>query len=171
MDFELNCWISVDLWIKLSFSAKAQSYTAALKSLQSCPTLCDPIDGSPPGSPFLGFSRHEHWVGCHFLLQCMKVKVKVKSLSRVQLLVTPWTAAYQAPLSMEFARQECWSPVTWHNILPKSWLFDLTSRASEIESNVCTPEPQWGKYILFCCVFYFFPSSVEIQLTYNIVYV
>ena len=47
---------------------------AAAKSLQSCPTLCDPIDGSPPGSPSLGFSRQEHWVGCHFLLQCMKVK-------------------------------------------------------------------------------------------------
>ena len=48
-------------------------------------------------------------VGCNFLLQCMKVKVKVKSLSRVQLLVTSWTAAYQAPLSMGFSRQEYWS--------------------------------------------------------------
>ena len=48
-------------------------------------------------------------VGCHFLLQCMKVKVKVKSLTRVWLLATPWTAAYQAPLSMEFSRQEYWS--------------------------------------------------------------
>ena len=47
-------------------------------------------------------------VGCHFLLQCMKVK-KVKSLSRVQLLVTPWTAAHQAPPSMGFSRQEYWS--------------------------------------------------------------
>ena len=46
-------------------------------------------------------------VGCHFLLQCMKVKVK--SLSRVRLLGTPWTTAYQAPLSMRFARQEYWS--------------------------------------------------------------
>ena len=48
-------------------------------------------------------------VGCHFLLQCMKVKVK--SLSRVRLLGTPWTAAYQAPLAMEFSRQEYWSGV------------------------------------------------------------
>ena len=47
---------------------------ATAKSLQSCPTLCDPIDGSPPGSPSLGFSRQEHWSGCHFLLQCLKVK-------------------------------------------------------------------------------------------------
>ena len=50
-------------------------------------------------------------VGCHFLLQCMKVKVKVKSLSRVWLFVTPWTAAYQAPPSMGFSRQEYWSGV------------------------------------------------------------
>ena len=48
-------------------------------------------------------------VGCHFLLQCMKLKVK--SLSRVQLLMTPWTAAYQAPPSMGFSRQEYWSGV------------------------------------------------------------
>ena len=50
-------------------------------------------------------------VGCHFLLQCMKVKVKVKSLSRVQLLTTAWTEAYQAPPSMGFSRQEYWSGV------------------------------------------------------------
>ena len=47
---------------------------AAAKSLQSCPTLCDHRDGSPQAPPSLGFFRQEHWVGCHFLLQCMKVK-------------------------------------------------------------------------------------------------
>ena len=47
---------------------------AAAKLLQSCPTLCDPIDGSSPGSPVLGFSRQERWSGLPFLLQCMKVK-------------------------------------------------------------------------------------------------
>ena len=50
-------------------------------------------------------------VGCHFLLQCMKWKVKVKSFSRVRLLATPWTAAYQAPPFMGFSRQEYWSGV------------------------------------------------------------
>ena len=50
-------------------------------------------------------------VGCHFLLQCRKVKSQRKSLSRVQLLVTSWTAAYQAPLSMRFSRQVYWSGV------------------------------------------------------------
>ena len=56
------------------FSSLLLYMSAAAKSLQSSPTLCDPIDGSPPGSPSLGFSRQEHGVGCHFLLQCMKVK-------------------------------------------------------------------------------------------------
>ena len=50
-------------------------------------------------------------VGCHFLLQCMKVKIKVKSLSRVQPSASPWTGAHQAPLSMGFSRQEYWSGV------------------------------------------------------------
>ena len=55
-------------------SVRVRLKPAAAKSLQSCPTLCDPIDGSPPGSPPLEFSRQEHCSGCHFLLQCMKVK-------------------------------------------------------------------------------------------------
>ena len=77
---------------------------AAAKSLQSCPTLCDPIDGSPPGCPVPGIlqARTLEWVAISFSNACRKVKVK--SLSRVRPLVTPWTAAYQAPPSMEFAR-------------------------------------------------------------------
>ena len=80
---------------------------AAAKSLQSCPTLCDPIDGSPPGSPIPGIlqARTLEWVATSFS-NAWKWKVKVKSLSRVQLLATPWTAAYQAPPSMGFSRQE-----------------------------------------------------------------
>ena len=82
---------------------------AAAKLLQSCPTLCNPIHGSPPGSPPWDSPGKKTGVGCHFLLQCMKVKVK--SLSSVRLLATPWTAAYHAPLSMGFSRQEYWSGV------------------------------------------------------------
>ena len=85
------------------------SKTAAGKSLQSCPTLCDPRDGSPPGSTVPGILQARTGVGCHFLLQCMKVKGK--SLSRVRLFATPWTSAHQAPLSMGFSRQEYWSEV------------------------------------------------------------
>ena len=83
---------------------------AAAKSLQSCLTLCDPIDGSPPGSPVPGIlqARTLEWVAISFS-NAWKWKVKVKSLSHVRLLATPWTAAYQAPLPMGFSRQEYWS--------------------------------------------------------------
>ena len=82
----------------------------AAKSLQSCPTLCDPIDGSPPGSPVPGIlqARTLEWVAISSS-KAWKWKVKVKSLSRARLLATPWTAAYQAPPSMGFSRQEYWS--------------------------------------------------------------
>ena len=85
---------------------------AATKSLQSCPTLFDPRDGSPPGSPIPGIlqARTLEWVAISFS-NAWKWKVKVKSLSRVRLLATPWTAAHQAPPSMGFSRQEYWSGV------------------------------------------------------------
>ena len=82
---------------------------AAAKSLQSYMTLCDPVDSSPPGSPVPGILQARTGVGCHFLLQCMKVKVKLKSLSRVRPSATSGTAAFQAPPSMGFSRQEYWS--------------------------------------------------------------
>ena len=77
---------------------------------QSCPTLCDPIDGSPPGSPVPGIlqARTLKWVAISFS-NAWKWKMKEKSLSRVRLFATPWTAAYQAPPSMGFSRQEYWS--------------------------------------------------------------
>ena len=80
---------------------------AAAKSLQLCPTLYDPIDGSPPGSHVPGIlqARTLEWVAISFS-NAWKWKVKMKSLSHVQLLATPWTAAYQAPPSMGFSRQE-----------------------------------------------------------------
>ena len=83
---------------------------AAAKSLQSCPTLCDPLDGSPPGCPVPGIlqARTLEWVAISFS-NAWKWKVKMKSLSRVQLFSTPWTTAYQAPPSMGFSRQEYWS--------------------------------------------------------------
>ena len=86
--------------------------TAAAKSLQLCPTLCDPREGSPPGSPVPGIlqARTLEWVAISFS-SAWKWKVKVKSLSRVRLLVTPWTARYQAPPYMGFSRQEYWSGV------------------------------------------------------------
>ena len=92
---------------------------AAAKLLQSCPTLCDPIDGGPPGSPVPGIlqARTLEWVAISFC-NAWKWKHKVKSLSRVRLLATPWTAAHQAPPSMGFSRQEYWSGVPYpYNLL------------------------------------------------------
>ena len=106
---------------------------AASKSLQSCPTLCNPIDGSLPCSSVPGIlqARTLEWVA-NSSSNAWKWKVKVKSLSRVRLLATPWTAAYQAPLSMGFSRQEYWSGVplpsplitlTWPKISFFLWPF------------------------------------------------
>ena len=92
--------------------SKALAAAAAAKSLQSCPTLCDPIDGSPPDSPVPGIlqERTLEWGAISFS-NAWKWKGKVKSLSHVQLLATPWTAAYQALPSMGFSRQEYWTGV------------------------------------------------------------
>ena len=79
---------------------------AAAKSFQSCPTLCDPIDGSPSGSPVPGIlqTRTLEWVAISSSNACM-----LSRFSHVWLCATPWTAAHQTPLSMEFSRQEYWS--------------------------------------------------------------
>ena len=85
---------------------------AAAKSLQLCPTQCNPIDGSPPCSPVPGIlqARTLEWVAISFS-HALKWKVKVKLLSHVRLFTTPWTAAYQAPPPVGFSRQEYWSGV------------------------------------------------------------
>ena len=106
--------------------------TTTTKSLQSCPTLCDPRDGSPPGSSVPGIlqARTLEWVAISFS-NAWKWKVKVKSLSHVQPSATPWTAAYQAPSSMGFSRQQYWSGVPLPSIfgykktVPLSWMLSL----------------------------------------------
>ena len=111
-------------WVMIwsSWLLKVSTYSAtAAKSLQSCPTLCDPIDVSPPGSPIPGIlqARTLEWVAISFsnAWKWKSEKVKVKSLSCVWLLATPWTAAYQAPPSMGFSRQEYWSGVPLASLL------------------------------------------------------
>ena len=96
---------------------------AAAKLLQSCLTLYDPIDGSPLGSPVPGIlqERTLEWVAISFS-NAGKWKVKVMLLSRVRLLATPRTAAYQAPPSMGFSRQEYWSGVNFQSLF---WLEEL----------------------------------------------
>ena len=100
-----------EYWQYLKDFNKCCLATAA-KSLQLCLTLCDPINGSPPGSPVPGIlqARILEWVAISFS-SAWKWEVKVKSFSRVPLFETPWTAAHQAPPSMGFSRQEYWSGV------------------------------------------------------------
>ena len=104
--FSISCRASLVVTAFLNF------YLPATKSLQSCSTLFDLIDGSPPGSPVPGIlqARTLEWVAISFS-NAWKWKVKVKLLSHVRFLATPWTAAHQAPLSMGFSRQEYWSGV------------------------------------------------------------
>ena len=124
--------------------AKLCSLRSLAKSLQLCPTLCDPRDGSPPGSPVPGIlqARTLEWLAISFS-NAWKWKVKVKSLrlstwklySRVRLFATPWTAAYQAPPSMGFSRQEYWSGVP----LPSPWealVAAITFRETDMSLHV-----------------------------------
>ena len=101
---------ALDVRCCLTFSLG--SAAAAAKPLQWCPPLCDRIDGSPPGCPVPGIlqARTLAWVAISFS-NAWKWKVKVKSLNRVWLSATPWTAAHQAPPSMWFSRQDYWSGV------------------------------------------------------------
>ena len=118
-------------WTSKLFSTLA----AAAKSLQSCPTLCDPIDSSPPGSPVPESlqTRTLEWVAISFS-NAWKWKVQVKLLSRVWLLATPWTAPHQAPLSMGFSRQEYWSGVPLPSPFPP--LLSLTWHPSLCPGNL-----------------------------------
>ena len=104
---ELDCIWDTMLSNKVTFTGNriAAAAAAAAKSFQLCLTRWDPIDGSPSGSPVPGIlqARTLEWVAIYFS-NAWKRKVKVKSLSRVQPLVTPWTAAYQSPPTMGFSR-------------------------------------------------------------------
>ena len=120
---------------------------AAAKSLQSCPAMYYPIDGSPLGSSVPGIlqARTLEWVAISFS-NAWKWKVKVKLLSRAQLLATPWTGAYQAPLSMGFSRQEYWNGVP----LPSPRVrLTVTYSAVFNHLSYCMPQhgPAWR-----CCI-------------------
>ena len=114
---------------------------SAAKLLQSCPTRCDPIDGSPLGFPVPGIlqERTLEWVAISFS-NAWKWKVKLKSLSRVWLLETPWTAAYQAPPSMGFSRQEYWSGVPLPSPIP-SLVFIICRLYNDDHSDWCEVIP------------------------------
>ena len=127
------CFITAPSFLPLNtFSSNLEPWevrTIFAKSLQLCPTLCNPIDGSPSGSSVPGIlqARTLEWVAISFS-NAWKWKVKVKLLSCAQLLMTPWTAAYQAPPSMGFSRQKYWSGVPLpspRTILTKLQIFHI----------------------------------------------
>ena len=126
-------WMALYLWG--SITVRYIPAAAAAKSLQLCPTLCNPIDGSPPGFPVPGIlqARPLEWVVI-FFSNAWKWKVKVKSLSCVRLLATPWTAAYQTPPSMGFSRQEYWSgvPLPSPRCIPRSGIIKLNSFLDQV---------------------------------------
>ena len=128
-------------------------YCCCCKSLQSCPTPCDPTDGSPPGIPVPGIlqARTLEWVAISFST-AWKWKVKVKSLSRVWLLATPWTAAYQAPPSMGFSRQKYWSGI---------------NHASGLNFTVSSLSP----FLLFCFLFNLHTIHLLNFFSYKIEYI
>ena len=135
-------------------------FAATAKLFQSCPTLCNPIDGSPPGSPIPGIlqARTLEWVAISFS-NAWKWKVKVKSLSRVWLLAIPWTEAYQAPLSMEFSREEYWSG------LPLPSPFDslvVAKIVSHMGSTILHHYQQCTSAFLYTTFFFFFFKLLEI---------
>ena len=121
---------------------------AAVKSLHSCPTLCDPIDGSPPGSAIPGIlqARTLEWVAISFS-NAWKWKGKVKSFSRVRPLATPWTAAYQAPPSTGFSRQEYWSglPLPLCQLIKHVFLLWLQSISTGLPLETLV----WAEWIFF----------------------
>ena len=132
---------------------------AAAKLLQSCPTLCNPIDGSPPGSTIPGIlqARTLEWVAI-FSSNAWKWKVKVKSLSHVRLLATPWTAAHQAPPSMGFSRQEYWSGVPspspcYEYSYTNLWM-DIWSYVTWVNTQAENTELK-GQCLLCCSIFLF----------------
>ena len=131
---------------------------AAAKSLQSCLTLCDPIDGSSPGSPVPGIlqARTLEWVAISFS-NARKWKVKVKSLSHVRLLATPWTVAHQAPLSMGFSRQRS-TGVGCHCLLRKSallrvfFMFSIPDLLDFKSNSHLSQNLECYLFILGCCL-------------------
>jgi len=137
--FEFYVGLKKNLFKELPSPIKVDTFklhvAATAKSLQSCPTLYDPIDGSPPGSPIPGIlqARTLEWVAISFS-NAWKWKVKVKSLSRVQLFSTPWTAAYQAPLSMGFSRQNYMLPFLY-----------LKRLGSQLESLKGFERKEWSR--------------------------
>ena len=150
----VSSWLSS---IPLIFTVS--SAAAAAKSLQSCSTLCDPIDGSPPGSPISGIlqARTLEWVAISFS-NTWKWKVKVKSC--LTLSDTPWIAAHQAPPSMGFSRQEYWSGVPLPSLYP-----ELVSHKSKSRISLGQMLVKWSHKIKYSTLFSFESKNTGLLVT------
>ena len=135
-------------WVAISFSrgsswpkdrTQVSCIAAAAKLLQSCPTLFDPIDSSPPSSPVPGIlqARTLEWVSISSS-NAWEWKVKVKLLSPLGLLATPWTVAYQAPPSMGFSRQEYWSMLPFSSPLHCRQILYCLSHHQSPQSSIAS---------------------------------
>ena len=122
------------------------AFAVAAKSLQLFLIPCDPIDGSPPGSPIAGIlqARTLEWVAISFS-RAWKWKVKVKSFSCIRLFRTRWTVAYQAPPSMGYSRQEYWSGLTLPSLIIalKPWKEDLSFSLHICSKGGCRESFNW----------------------------
>ena len=147
-------------WNTDSFKEQTVPAAAAAKSLQLCLTLCDPRDGSPPGSPVPGIlqARTPEWAAISFS-NAWKWKVKVKLLRRDRLLVTPWTAAYQAPPSTGPSRQEHWSGVPLPSLRQSLFIVKTVSKNTRKRPHFMKLLHPWHQkgsiWYQFCtCIFF-----------------
>ena len=132
--------------------SKVLFISAAAKSLQLCPTLCDPIDGSPPSSSVPGILQA--------ILEWLPVPSPMHAcilsrFSRVWLCTTPWTAAYQAPLSAGFSRQEY---LEWVAI---SFSTSLVNSPHNVNLCCCITEVFYLKHFMWKLLL-LLPSSLNI---------
>ena len=141
--------ISLDNNNKFLFQRKAAAAAAAAKSLQPCPTLCDPIEGSPPGSPIPGIlqARTLEWVAISFS-NAWKWKVKVKLLSYVQLFTTTWIAAYQVLHPWDFPGKS--TGVGCHWLLWKLNRVKWYQNVASEKQNDLHRNSLWRQVSIFC---------------------
>ena len=156
-------WVQNDLMGQL---ARKLSKIIA-KSLQSCPTLCDPRDSSQPGSPIPGIlqARTLEWAAISFS-NAWKWKVKVKSLSSVRLLATPWTTAHQAPPSMGFSRQEYWSGMPLPSLQVSIRCYFLLPTSQKIRGEAIVLLLLWHaqKILEKWCINLLFEKEMKIEI-------
>ena len=151
----------------------AMTAAAAAKSLQSCPTLCNPIDRSPPGSSVPGIlqARTLEWVAISFS-NAWEWKLKVKSLSPVQLFVTPWTVTHQAPPSTGFSRQEYWGRLYYFSLIffgtlhSNTYIFHFLLCFSLLLFSQLFIRPPQAVILLF--LFLFLGDGLDPCLLYNV---